>query len=229
MIPKIVHYIWVGSEIPANIQDLIEKNNAFFQEYEVKIWTEKNILKLNAFAERAYDEKKWAFVSDYLRFNILYHEGGIYLDTDMEVLKPLDDLLDSSFFSGWDRRNKFVYAGIVGVEPKNEYIKNILKSYNNIDDQLYPTSPEIMTECYRTYDKKETLQILDSSYFYPLLDGEKPSKKLLEHAYTNHLWHESWRSYVPLRRILRRLGLIKVYHGIVFGVKHLFRMKNSNK
>jgi len=218
MIPKIIHYIWVGSKIPKNIQNIIDVNNEFFKEYEVKIWTEKNIPSLNTFAQRAYDEKKWAFVSDYLRFYILYQEGGIYLDTDMEVLKSLDDLLDSSFFSGWDRRNEFVYAGIIGAEPKNEYIANILESYNNIDNSLYPTSPEIMTECYRQYDKKEKLMILDSSYFYPLLDGERPSQKLLECAYTNHLWYESWRSYVPLRRILRRLGLIKVYHYIIYKI-----------
>jgi len=219
MIPKIVHYIWLGSEIPPKTQDLINKNNEFFKDYKVKIWTEENIPKLNVFAQRAYNEKKWAFVSDYLRFHILYEEGGIYLDTDMEVLNPLDDLLDSLFFAGWDRRNAFVYAGIVGVEPKNEYIKNIVDSYDNIADQLYPTSPEIMTECYKKYDEKETLLILDSQYFYPLLDGEKPTRELLEYAYTNHLWYESWRSYVPLRRVLRRLGLIKVYHYIINIIK----------
>ena len=229
MIPKIIHYIWVGSKIPESIQNIIKTNNEFFYEYEVKIWTEENMPKLNTFAQRAYDEKRWAFVSDYLRFTILYQEGGIYLDTDMAVLKPLDDLLDNSFFAGWDRTGNYVYAGIIGVKPKNEYIKNILESYNNIDDQLYPTSPKIMTECYRKYDKKETLRILDSSCFYPLLDGEKPSEKLLEDAYTNHLWHESWRSYVPLRRMLRRLGLMKVYHSIGSRVQHVFQMKNKNK
>jgi len=215
MIPKIIHYIWVGGEIPKKIQSIIDKNSKFFQDYEIKIWTEVNIPKLNTFAQRAYDEKQWAFVSDYLRFKILEEFGGIYLDTDMEVLKPLDDLLDSSFFSGWDRRNKYVYAGIIGSEPKNEYIANILENYNNIDNFSYPTSPEIMTECYRRYDKKERLMILDSPYFYPLLDGEKPSETSLKYAYTNHLWYESWRNYVPLRRFLRRIGFMKIYHAVL--------------
>jgi mannosyltransferase OCH1-like enzyme len=219
LIPKIIHYIWIGSEIPNHIQTTIDKNSGFFTEYEVKIWTEKNMPKLNAFAQRAYDEEKWAFVSDYLRFIILKQYGGIYLDTDMEVLKSLDNLLENRCFSGWNRRNTHVYAGIIGAEINNEYIGNIVEHYNHIHDKLYPTSPEVMTECYNNYDKKETLNILPSRYFYPLLDGEKPTERLLEDAYTNHLWAESWRSYVPLRRMLRRVGLMKIYHTILHKIK----------
>jgi len=219
MIPKVIHYIWVGSEVPENIQILIDKNSQFFKEYEVKVWTENNMPPLNTFAQRAYDEGKWAFVSDYLRFIILQNHGGIYLDTDMEVLKPLDDLLDNRCFAGWDRRHKFVYAGIIGAEPNNEYIGNIVKSYNKIDNKLYPTSPEIMTDCYANYHKQEALNILSSQYFYPLLDGEKSTELSLKYAYTNHLWHESWRKYVPLRRIFRRVGLIKMYHYVLYRVK----------
>jgi mannosyltransferase OCH1-like enzyme len=219
MIPKIIHYIWLGSEIPDNIQDTITKNSTFFREYKVKIWTEKNMPPLNAFAQKAYEEKKWAFVSDYLRFFILYQEGGIYLDTDMDILKSLDPLIQYPFFAGWNRRAKEVYAGIVGTSKKHTYIKSILQMYETIPAGVYPTSPEIMTKCYHEYKDKEQLTILNSSYFYPLLDGEKATQKRLENAYTNHLWHESWRRYVPLRRMLRRMGLIKVYHYILYGLK----------
>ena len=218
-IPKIIHYIWVGSEMPHDIQVIIDKNNKFFKKYEVKVWTEDNIPELNAFAKHAYDEKKWAFVSDYLRFVILQKHGGVYLDTDMEVLKSLDDLLNNQCFSGWDRRHSHVYAGIIGAVPNNEYINNIVESYNHINHKLYPTSPEVMTECYKKYAKKETLNILPSKYFYPLLDGEKATESALEDAYTNHLWAESWRSYVPLRRMLRRVGVMKIYHCILHKIK----------
>lgn len=212
MIPKIIHYIWIGSEIPKNIEAQIKKNYKFFKGYEVKIWTKENMPKLNEFAKRAYEEKQWAFVSDYLRFVILREHGGIYLDTDMDVLKPLDDLLNQPFFSGWDRTGKYVYAGIVGVEANHIYISAIVEKYNEIVIGLYPTSPEIMTKCYNEYEEKEFLSILDSKYFYPLLDGERVTQKALEFAYTNHLWHESWRKYVWLRRLLRRIGLMKIYH-----------------
>lgn len=212
MIPKLIHYIWVGSKMPANIKEVIEKNSKFFEGYEVKVWTEDNIPPLNAFAQRAYREKQWAFVSDYLRFSILQQNGGIYLDTDMEVLKPLDDLLDSTFFSGWDRRHKFIYAGIVGATPDNTYINSIVDAYDRIDNESYPTSPEIMTLCYEKYEQKDKLKLLSSKYFYPLLDGEKATKIVLKDAYTNHLWHESWRKHVWLRRVLRRVGFMKLYH-----------------
>ncbi len=219
LIPKIIHYIWVGSEIPDHIQTIIDKNNRFLKEYEINIWTEKNMPKLNAFAQHAYDEKRWAFVSDYLRFILLQKYGGIYLDTDMEVLKSLDDLLDNHCFSGWDRRGTYVYAGIIGAEVNNAYISHIVEHYNHISDKLYPTSPEVMTECYNNYNKKETLTILPSKYFYPLLDGEKFTQSAIADAYTNHLWAESWRSYVLLRRMLRHIGLMKIYHTILHKIR----------
>jgi len=218
-IPKIVHYIWLGGEIPQKVKKVIENNQQFLLGYEVKIWTEENMPSLNAFAKRAYHEKKWAFVSDYLRFAILYQEGGIYLDTDMEVLKPLDELLNHSLFSGWDRRGEYIYAGIIGSEPNSAYIKTIVKSYNNLEDGSYPTSPQMMTECYTEFKEKEKLMILESCYFYPLLDGEKATEEKLKYAYTNHLWFESWRSFVSTRRFLRRLGIINLYHSILKKVK----------
>jgi mannosyltransferase OCH1-like enzyme len=218
-IPKIVHYIWVGSDIPLNIEAQIKKNSQFLEGYTIKIWTESNMPVLNDFAKQAYADKKWAFVSDYLRFYILYHEGGIYLDTDMDLLKPLDDLLENSFVSGWNRQGREVYAGIIGTEKEDMYIKAILDVYETIPSGEYPTSPEVMTQCYYQYENKERLTILESSYFYPLLDGERATTKRLAKAYTNHLWHESWRTYVPLRRFLRRIGLMKLYHFFLFRMK----------
>ena len=87
-IPKVIHYIWLGSEIPKKVQRVINKNQQFFQGYKIKIWTEDNIPPLNRFARYVYAEKKWAFVSDYLRFYIFYKEGGISsgMDSNKESL-----------------------------------------------------------------------------------------------------------------------------------------------
>jgi len=210
-IPKVIHYIWLGGNMPQKVQKVIDNNRHYFAEYQVKLWTEENMPELNAFAKRAYDEEQWAFVSDYLRFYILHKEGGIYLDTDMEVLRSLDPLLEYTFFSGWDRRKMYIYAGIIGSEAEHDYLKSILRAYDKIEEG-YPTSPQIMTTMYEAYKKKETLKIFESPYFYPLLDGEKRSKEKLKNAYTDHLWFESWRSFVPLRQFLRRIGFVKLYH-----------------
>ena len=219
MIPKTVHYIWVGSPMPEHITQQIEKNNRFLSGYSVKIWTEANMPPLNPFAKEAYAQQRWAFVADYLRFVILYEEGGIYLDTDMDLLKPLESLRKYPFFAGWNRGSREVYAGIIGARAKHPYIKSILEVYEKMPAGSYPTSPDIMTECYRRYEPKEELQIFPSRYFYPLLDGERATPERMKDAYTNHLWHESWRSFVPLRRFLRRIGVMKLYHRALFGFK----------
>lgn len=216
MIPKTIHYIWVGSPIPESIQNQIDKNNQFLEDYIVKIWTEKNMPKLNVFAQRAYDEKRWAFVSDYLRFVILHEEGGIYLDTDMDLLKPLDNLLGYDFVAGWNRGEREIYTGIVAVPKSDLCIARIIEIYDALDGTNFPTSPEIMTACYHEKSNKSNFHILPSQYFYPLLDGERATSKRLEYAYANHLWHESWRTYVPLRRFLRRIGIMKLYHWFKF-------------
>ena len=215
-IPKVIHYIWLGGKIPPKIQKVIDNNSQFFIDYEVKIWTEENMPPLNAFAQQAYNEQKWAFVSDYLRFYILYQEGGIYLDTDMEVLKSLNELLSAKCFSGWDRRGEYIYAGIIGSEAKHDYLKSILKYYDEVEHGVYPTSPEIMTASYSAYEKKENIGLYESKYFYPLLDGEKATQESLEDAYTNHLWFESWRNFVGLRQFLRRVGVIPLYHKVTY-------------
>jgi hypothetical protein len=107
----------------------------------------------------------------------------------------------------------------VGTEKNHPYIGDILEEYKLIENGSYPTSPEIMTKCYHRYEEKEGLNILNSCYFYPLLDGEHTTVTSLQDAYTNHLWHESWRTYVPFRRFIRRIGLMKIYHKLLTLVK----------
>lgn len=219
MVSKVIHYIWVGSEIPQEIQSLIDKNSRVLEGYEIKVWTELNMPRLNTFAQHAYNEKKWAFVSDYIRFYILYHEGGIYLDTDVEVMKSFDDLLSCDFFAGWDKRQEYIHSFIIGVSPRHILMESVLAYYDGIKESSYPTSPEVLTLCYGNYKKKEELNLLPSKYFSPLSEGEKATSSTFKDAYTNHLWHESWRRYVPLRRILRRIGLMKMYHSILLKIK----------
>lgn len=102
MIPKIIHYCWFGgAEKSAFIKKCIGTWEKFLPDYEIKCWSEKNFdVNANAFVKQAYVQKKWAFVTDYARFYALSKEGGIYMDTDVKVLKPIEEnWLNYGFFS----------------------------------------------------------------------------------------------------------------------------------
>lgn len=102
MIPKIIHYCWFGGNpLPESAIKCIESWKKFFPGYTIVEWNESNFdFNCNAYVREAYEAKKWAFVSDYARFWILYHKGGLYFDTDVEVIKPFDDILSKGGFMG---------------------------------------------------------------------------------------------------------------------------------
>ena len=102
MIPKIIHYCWFGrNPLPDSAKKCIESWRKFFPEYEIKEWNEDNFdVHLIPYVEEAYNAKKYAFVSDYARFWILYFYGGVYFDTDVEVIRPMDDILAKGGFMG---------------------------------------------------------------------------------------------------------------------------------
>ena len=102
MIPKIIHYCWFGrNSLPASAQKCIASWRKYFPDYEIKEWNE-DIFNVNIipYTQQAYEAQKYAFVSDYARFWILYHYGGLYFDTDVEVIKSFDDIVDKGAFMG---------------------------------------------------------------------------------------------------------------------------------
>ena len=101
-IPKIIHYCWFGGNpMPDSFQKCIDSWKQVMPEYEIVCWDESNFdLTSVPFVSEAAEMKKWAFVSDYVRLYALYYQGGIYLDTDVEIVQPLDRFLMHSFFSG---------------------------------------------------------------------------------------------------------------------------------
>ena len=104
MIPKIIHYCWFGrNPLPSSVQKCIASWRKFFPDYEIKEWNEDNFdLDMYPYAREAYENRKFAFVTAVVRLYALYHEGGIYMDTDVEVLKPLEVFLDNPAFSGFE-------------------------------------------------------------------------------------------------------------------------------
>lgn len=129
-IPKIIHYCWFGTgEIPKKEQECIETWKKFFPDYEFKFWNETNFnLSECKFAQQAYDVKKYAFVSDYARAKVLYEYGGIYLDTDVKILKKFPKVTSEQGFIGFERK-AFLGTAVVGCKAYNENIKELLRYY----------------------------------------------------------------------------------------------------
>ena len=102
MIPKIIHYCWFGrNPRPASAKKCIASWRKYLPDYEIKEWNEDNFdVNIIPYTQQAYEMKKYAFVSDYARFWILYHYGGLYFDTDVEVIKSFDDIVDKGAFMG---------------------------------------------------------------------------------------------------------------------------------
>ena len=102
MIPKIIHYCWFGrNPLPASAKKCIDSWRRFMPDYAIKEWNEDNFdVNIIPYTRQAYEAKKYAFVSDYARFWILYHYGGLYFDTDVEVLRSFDDIVGKGSFMG---------------------------------------------------------------------------------------------------------------------------------
>lgn len=131
-IPKIIHCCWFGKNpMPKLAKDCIDSWKKYCPDYKIKIWSEKNFdINSNRFTKEAYQNKKWAFVTDYVRLHALYNEGGIYMDTDVEVVKNLDKFLKNSAFSGFEDFTT-IPTGIMASEKKHNWIKLLLNEYEN--------------------------------------------------------------------------------------------------
>lgn len=131
MIPKIIHYCWFGGNPkPEDVQRYISSWKQYCPDYEIREWNESNFdIKENDYCREAYEAKQWAFVTDYVRLKALYQEGGIYMDTDVEVLKNLDPLLIFNAFSGYETRST-ILTGTMGACPGNEWIGLLMHNYD---------------------------------------------------------------------------------------------------
>lgn len=131
MIPKIIHYCWFGhGEMSPLAKKCIASWREKLPDYEIKEWNEYNFdLDLFPYTKEAYEKKKYAFVADVVRLYALYSEGGIYMDTDVEVLKSYDPFLHHTAFSGYETDK--VTTGIMASEKGGEWVKHNLDYYND--------------------------------------------------------------------------------------------------
>lgn len=134
-IPKVIHYCWFGGKpLPSDTKKYIDSWKKYCPDYEIKEWNENNFdVYSHPFMKAAYEAKAWAFVSDYARLKVIYDNGGIYLDTDVEIVKNLDFLLENEYYIGTQQINKMVTTGLgFGAIEKSEIVKQLMQQYDNL-------------------------------------------------------------------------------------------------
>lgn len=232
-IPKVIHYCWFGgNELNKSAKKYIASWKKYFPEYEIKEWNELNYdVKKISYIRQAYEEKKYAFVSDYARFDILYHEGGVYFDTDVEVIKTFEDILSNGSFMGCEIDGPGVTNETIAVNPGLgmaaekglDIYKDILDFYNTQqfirDDGSLNTETVVIkvTKILKEYGLKENkgiqkicdITIYPKEYFNPK-DSSTGKLELTENTHSIHWYSMSWmspamraRSYIT--RIFHRL------------------------
>jgi mannosyltransferase OCH1-like enzyme len=223
-IPKIIHYCWFGGNpIPKMLQYCIDSWKQYLPDYELMLWNESNTVFDCYYVKECYEQKKWAFVSDYIRLKAVYEYGGIYMDTDMLLLKPLDYFLENECFFVAEHA-KSIGAGIFGAKKNNEFIKTCVDLYHDdtVTDKLIPAL--VSTYFLNKYQLErkfiedivlEDIVIYEPNYFHSLpftklFDIHHYKKYLTKNSYGVHLWHGSWHHYNELY-LIRRKEYSKAY------------------
>lgn len=208
MIPKKIHFCWYGKgKYNKTIEKCIASWKEVLPDYEIKKWDETNTpFKKLPFLKLLYKQKKWSFITDYMRLFALYFEGGIYLDTDIEILKRFDELHNEKAFTGFqtnfeDSPNP-VAAGIIGAEKGNQFILDCIKETERKQRLQFNGmgGPPILSKVLKEYGlsvyKKQLIKdvlILPKTYFYPFYLGEKFTQECVKpETICIHWWEDSW-------------------------------------
>ena len=207
MIPRIIHYCWFGrGPMPELALKCIESWHKYLPDYEYKLWNEDNFdINSNQYVSEAYEAKKYAFVSDYVRLFALYNEGGIYMDTDVEVLKSYDNLLHLSGFIGFDGTKHLpVGTGTIACQAKGEWVCEQLHAYDDIHFKKSDGSYDLMTNPTRItgimtkqgFRQNGQAQVYKDMYVFPsdyFCPRQTTGEILItENTYCDHHFMGSW-------------------------------------
>ena len=241
-IPKIIHYCWFGgNEKPEIVKKCIESWKKYMPDYEIKEWNESNYDCLkNRYIKEAYNSKKWAFVSDYARFDILYLYGGIYFDTDVELLKSIPhEILANKAFTCTEPTGK-VNPGLIFACEKNNFIaKKMIDTYNQdsfLDDKKNPICKTVnayITEIlYRYgYEEKNKLQKVNDLVIYPSeyfcgFDLDIMEKDITQNTISVHHYSGTWIKQglkQKIQKIIKRKFGIKFYRKLLMILRKVKR------
>lgn len=242
-IPKKIHYIWLGrGEKPELAKKCIESWKEILPDYEIIEWNEDNFdINQNQYLKEAYENRKYAFASDYIRVHVLYNYGGIYMDTDVEVLKPLDDFLDLPAFSGFESNNN-IPTGLMASQKGNKWMKLLLDDYNDLKFVKDDGSLDLTTNVVRITDiteknykfvRQSSYQDLKDVVFFPA-DYFCPKNcvtgviELTDNSHTIHHFNGSWLPKLEKKFIETRRKYVSKY-GEEEGIKrHERKLKILN-
>lgn len=201
MIPKKIHYIWFGKwKKPENFEKFLNSWKKYCPDYEIIEWNEENYdISKNSYLKKYYDKKDYAFASDYARFDIIYNEGGIYLDIDIEILKNFDELLENKGFTGF-QDIFYIWWAVFWAEKWNPVLKDILDFYDKKRKKIIITF--VFEKILKKYWLKkynfenqflENFTVYKTDYFYPYSFFEKLEEaKIWEKTFTIHHFNASW-------------------------------------
>lgn len=209
MIPRVIHYCWFGRTTkPDSVEKCIESWKRYCPNFEVIEWNEDNYdINKNRYMREAYERKKWGFVPDYARLDIMFNHGGIYLDTDVEILRPIDELLEHDGFMGFESA-EYVALGLgFGACPHNAIIGEMMNQYDDLkfinEDgsfNLMP-SPKYSTRVLLEHgllqnNEQQSIEgiiIYPTEYFCPL-NFQNGKTSITDHTFSIHWYDASWFS-----------------------------------
>ncbi len=223
MIPKTIHYCWFGEkEKPALTRKCIESWRKLCPDFTIVEWNEHNFdVALNSYTKKCYETKQWAFLSDYIRLIVVFQYGGIYFDTDVEVIRSIDDLLENDAFFGFEN-DSFVATGLgFGAIKKHPSISAMIQQYEQVINGKFNTvkCPKLNTDALIPFGLKcdGSFQVLPNNitiypvdYFNPL-DDATGRLDITDNTYSINHYGKSWlgkgariRSKLtrPLHRVL---------------------------
>lgn len=215
MIPKIINYCWFGGkEKPSEVIKCINSWKKYCPDYKIIEWNESNYdLNKNEYVKYTYENKKYAFLTDYVRLDIIYENGGIYLDTDVELIKSLDDLLDCECYIGMETIGNINTGQGFGAVARNLFIKEnkeFYEHYNFLDENSQFKKiicVKVTTNILKKYGLKseDIIQYINNvvvypvEYFCPLKMGTN-KLNITSNTYSIHHFSGSWKSNSKLMR-----------------------------
>ncbi len=230
-IPKLIHYCWFGNQIkPEFVNECILGWKEVLPHYQIMEWNESNFnVDLNNYVRQAYDAGMFAFVSDYVRLHSIFQYGGIYLDTDVEVLRPFDDLLKNDVVLGFEQKN-FIATSTLLAKKGSIFIKDFMDSYEkrvfvrNDGSLDLTTNVQMLTDRMisiglvrdnrrqkLTYKDKEELVVLEQKYLSPF-NCINNTWCMDSSTYVIHHFKSSWSS-ASFRIKIKLISCVRIFLG----------------